>query len=81
MAKVLDPSHHWYSKELAFAIKCWFALYADRGGTFVDNKPKEGHKKFIEVCLEKYKPKEWKASNSHFTAIINPDKTGGAPKT
>lgn len=69
----LDPSHEFYSEELALAVKAWLSLYGE-GGTY---KPNQAHKKQIQSTLD---PK--KLSNEaimRISTLVNPKKKGGSP--
>jgi len=81
-AEVLDPQHPWHSDNLALAINCWYEKYAKKMGSKnnKNDRPQKGHAKLIGEWVEKNRPEECRTSTTHFVAIVNPDKSGGAPK-
>ncbi len=73
----LDPTYSVQSDELQIAIRAWTALYV--GGGF---KPKGlGHIKQIEIWLRKHYPNLTDNARNRIATVVNPNKTGGNPKT
>lgn len=72
----LDESHQLHSKELAIAIETWVAVLQDN-----PQKPKTGSRKqLIEQYLIKNHNLE-RSAISRIATMLNPDKSGGAPKS
>lgn len=73
-SEYLDPSHEYYSEELALAVKAWLALYGE-GGKYQSN---QAHKDQIGALLPKKLSKE---AIDRIATLVNPRKKGGAPAT
>ncbi len=75
----LDPTHEWYSSELASAVCAWLALFS--GGSF-DPKGKSV-KQQIERWLSSHGDKLSSNARKNTATLVNPDTTkkGGAPRT
>ena len=73
----LDPTYSIQSDELQIAIRAWLAQYVDGGF-----KPKSlGHIEQIEVWLKKHHPDLTIAARERIARVVNPNKSGGNPKT
>lgn len=75
-AEYLNTSHPMYSKELATAIEAWQAVLSNN-----PPRPKSGsRKKLIEDYLRTNHRLD-ESAISRISTMLNPDKTGGAPKS
>jgi len=73
----LDITHPLHSAELSIAISAWEAVLQSN-----PDKPKTGsRKKLIEDWLKINHDKLNQSAIERITTMLNPDKTGGAPKT
>jgi hypothetical protein len=73
----LDTKHPLHSPELSIAISAWEAVLRSNPG-----KPKTGSRKqLIDGWLKAYSPPLKPSEIKRISAMINPDKPGGAPKT
>ncbi|PPD49863.1 MAG: hypothetical protein CTY13_02630 [Methylobacter sp.] len=73
----LDEEHQMFSKELNIAIRAWNAVLKCN-----PSKPKSGsRKKLITDWLEKNHPTLPNEAKNRIATLLNPDKTGGAPKS
>ena len=73
----LDPEYSIQSGELQIAIRAWTALYVDGGF-----KPKGlGHIEQIKIWLRKHHPDLTDAARKRIARVVNPNKSGGNPKT
>jgi hypothetical protein len=82
LAKILDPTHSWYSENLAIAINCWIELYANREGNKSDNRYRlpGGNTLLIKRWFDLNKGSIRPTTEEHFRVIINPSKQGGPSK-
>lgn len=80
LADYLDPKHPLHSKELKIAIDAWMSVLKDNPA-----KPNRGTRKgLIEKWLnENYKDKRVLSDNAkeRIALMLNPDSSGGAPKS
>ena len=88
MPPYLDKKHQYYADELAIAIQAWMAVYG--GGNVQAQK---GNKGQIETWLNKnyQTPRKGEAANytdtlskeckKRIITVVNPNKSGGAPKS
>lgn len=73
----LDPTYSIQSDELQIAIRAWLTQYVDGGF-----KPKGlGHIEQIKIWLRKNHPDLTDAARKRIAMVVNPNKTGGNPKT
>ncbi len=73
----LDTAHPLHSKELSIAIEAWEAVLQSN-----PDKPKVGSRKqLVEKWLEDNHSELNQSEKERITAMINPDKAGGAPKS
>ena len=90
LSKVLDTSHPWHSKQLAFAIKAWVALFGKSTDSPMGNKPVDGQVEKIKECLKKIipndlmiekkgqnKPEITETAITKIAQLVNPDKRRG----
>jgi hypothetical protein len=72
-APYLDPSHEYYSEELATAVSTWLSLYGV-GGKY---KAKISHKIQIKNALSGKGLSD--SAIDRIAVLVNPNKKGGAP--
>jgi len=73
----MDPTYSIQSDELQIAIRAWLAQYVDGGF-----KPKGlGHIEQIKIWLRKHHPDLTDAARKRIARVVNPNKSGGNPKT